>query len=880
MVVVYDTWPLVGRDAELELVDEVFGGGTGGGIVVAGVAGIGKTRLADAAAGVAADRGWRVQRLVGFPVGQSIPLAAFTFGVDDAPGAKAATAENLIEALRAQAEAGGLLLVVDDAHHLDTQSRDLIATLLRSTSAKVVATVRSGEPGADGVIESFVALGLTRLELSPLSRAAVDRLLADVLGAPLNGESAQRMWLKTQGNVMFLRHLVDQERHAGRLCFQGDHWDWASSAELSESLRDLVEVHIDAAGDDVRKVLDVVAVAEVIHPDLLAQLVPAGAVADAVARGLIIADGSGEIRIGHPLYAEVALSSSVAELRQVRARVATALAGAQPVIAVDPVRLGVLWHESALPPDPDILLAAADESARRLDTGLSERLARAAVSAGGGTAARMRHARALHYLGKGEDAAAVLDTVTDAHPRDDQLDDVIMRASNLFWGLRRPDEAREVVEAALAAGATGSRHHTLLVFKALQRALAGYPAEAMDIARTVDFGQPMPHDSIGVRQVEMVAFGELGIEYCDAEAAEYERLVGDGALASFHIVVAADARVRALTLAGSLDKVDAVVGGCWRRCADLPGTAAASARGIAGLASLRSGDIRAAVRDLEAADREFDEYGQNIGMAYRYRIYYAEALAVAGRADDAAGALAAATSDRHPGHAHLDCALLHAEAWVHAAHGHVSRARQSAVRAADLALSRGQRAPAVHCLQTAVAFGQPGVEATLAGLAESVYGPRCPIVLRYARAVTTRDGRELECVSKEFEHMGDTVAAAHAAAAATMAFRSQGLRGSALTAGDRAMDLARRCGAAQGPVVAELTVASALTGRQREVATLVARGMTNREIAAALSVTAATVERHVRQACVKLGAHGRADLAVRIREDGPTAADTDSADGR
>lgn len=56
--------------------------------------------------------------------------------------------------------------------------------------------------------------------------------------------------------------------------------------------------------------------------------------------------------------------------------------------------------------------------------------------------------------------------------------------------------------------------------------------------------------------------------------------------------------------------------------------------------------------------------------------------------------------------------------------------------------------------------------------------------------------------------------------------------------------------------------------------------MTNREIAAALSVTAATVERHVRQACVKLGAHGRADLAVRIREDGPTAADTDSADGR
>ncbi|OBF25115.1 hypothetical protein A5727_05440 [Mycobacterium sp. ACS4331] len=872
----YDTWPLVGREAELELADEVFGGGTGAGIVVAGVAGIGKTRLADAVAGGAADRGWRVQRIVGFPVGRSIPLAAFTFGADDA-GSKA-TAEELTQGLRAQADAGGLLLVVDDAHHLDTQSRDLIATLLRSTPVKVVATVRSGEPGADGVIESFLALGLTRLDLSPLSRSAVDRLLADVLGAPLNGESAQRMWLKTQGNAMFLRHLVDQERHAGRLCSQGDHWDWAYSTELSDSLRDLVEVHIDAAGDDVRTVLDIVAVAEVLHPDLLAQLAPADAVADAVARGLIVADGAGEIRIGHPLYAEVALSSSVAELRQVRARVATAMAGAQPVIPVDPVRLGVLWHQSALPPDPDILLSAADEAARRLDTALSEHLARAAVSAGGGTAARMRHARALHYLGKGDDAAAVLDTVTDAPVRDDELDDVLMRASNLFWGLRRPDEAREVVEAALAAGATGSRYRALLVFKALQRALTGYPAAAMDIVRTVDFGQSMLHDTIAARQVEMIALGELGIEYCDADVEEYERLVGDGELASFHIVVAAGARMHALTLAGSLDKVDAVVGGCWRRCADLPGTAAAAARGIAGMASLRSGDIRAAVRDLEPARLNFDEYGQNIGMAYRYRIYYAEALAVAGRADDATEALAAAMADRHPGHAHLDYALLHAEAWVHAAHGHVSRARQTAVRAADLALSRGQRAPAVLCLQTAVAFGQTGVEATLSALAESVYGPRCPIVLRYARAVTARDGRELECVSKEFEHIGDTVAAAHAAAAATMVFRSQGLRGSALTAGDRAMDLARRCGATQGPVVAELTLASVLTGRQREVATLVARGMTNREIAAALSVTVPTIERHVRQVCVKLGARGRADLAVRLREDDPAPDTLPAAD--
>lgn len=52
----------------------------------------------------------------------------------------------------------------------------------------------------------------------------------------------------------------------------------------------------------------------------------------------------------------------------------------------------------------------------------------------------------------------------------------------------------------------------------------------------------------------------------------------------------------------------------------------------------------------------------------------------------------------------------------------------------------------------------------------------------------------------------------------------------------------------------------ALTARERDVALLVGRGWTNREIAAALFVTAKTVEYHLRNTYMKLGITTRHEL--------------------
>ncbi len=55
-----------------------------------------------------------------------------------------------------------------------------------------------------------------------------------------------------------------------------------------------------------------------------------------------------------------------------------------------------------------------------------------------------------------------------------------------------------------------------------------------------------------------------------------------------------------------------------------------------------------------------------------------------------------------------------------------------------------------------------------------------------------------------------------------------------------------------------------LSGREREVALLAARGRTNRQIAADLFLSPRTVESHVRNALRKLDCTSRADLAVRL----------------
>ncbi|HEY3687278.1 MAG TPA: response regulator transcription factor [Streptosporangiaceae bacterium] len=70
------------------------------------------------------------------------------------------------------------------------------------------------------------------------------------------------------------------------------------------------------------------------------------------------------------------------------------------------------------------------------------------------------------------------------------------------------------------------------------------------------------------------------------------------------------------------------------------------------------------------------------------------------------------------------------------------------------------------------------------------------------------------------------------------------------------------------PPAPEPRALSAVTGREREVLTLVGRGMSNAEIAADLTITVATAKAHVARLLTKLGARDRVQLVIIAYETG------------
>lgn len=117
------TWPLTGRAEELKVIANAFGPDTpSAGVVIAGPAGVGKTRLAREAMAVAADRGWVVRWVAGTLAAQSVPLGACAQWADRLEGDPLRLVGSVIAEVTASPNGAPVLVVVDDALLLDSLS--------------------------------------------------------------------------------------------------------------------------------------------------------------------------------------------------------------------------------------------------------------------------------------------------------------------------------------------------------------------------------------------------------------------------------------------------------------------------------------------------------------------------------------------------------------------------------------------------------------------------------------------------------------------------------------------------------------------------------------------------------------------------------------
>ena len=148
-------WPIVARDDELrQALEALEGDAEFHGVALVGDSGVGKSTLARALANTLESGGAKVRYVLGTQTGSTVPLGAFYRSVTvDAPQEPAAM---LAAAQRTLEREENLVVVVDDAQLLDPLSSTLVHQLAASGSARLIVTIRSGDPVPDAGLDLFV----------------------------------------------------------------------------------------------------------------------------------------------------------------------------------------------------------------------------------------------------------------------------------------------------------------------------------------------------------------------------------------------------------------------------------------------------------------------------------------------------------------------------------------------------------------------------------------------------------------------------------------------------------------------------------------------------------------------------------------------------
>ena len=310
-------------------------------MVISGEAGIGKTRVIEAAAVTAAHRGVLVlagwclalsEELPFLPVvdalralqqhdngrvlesalAQCPPYVRFEIArllpelEDVAEGAGALQRERLFNAVRtlfaAACEISPCALVVEDAHWADRSSRDLLGYLFapaHRTEVPIVLTTRDDQ-GEGGWLQDLCRQRhVDWIALGPLTEEETLEQIG-ALDAGLSRSAARAVFARTQGHPLFTEHLVSSA---------------AGSGELPASVRGLLSGRLADLGPAERSVAAVLAVAgrplpEATIADVANVAVPVGDVLrNLIARRLALRTATGEFTLAHALLAELAMDS-------------------------------------------------------------------------------------------------------------------------------------------------------------------------------------------------------------------------------------------------------------------------------------------------------------------------------------------------------------------------------------------------------------------------------------------------------------------------------------------------------------------------------------------------------------------------------------------
>ncbi len=283
---------LVGRSVQLSALDAALAGAGRGhpsAIMIGGEAGVGKSRLVREFAERARGTGARV--LIGgcLELGaDSLPFTPFTAvlrelvrdigaagvasllpsgsspelarllpefgtpaGPDEAGEARARLFEQMLLVLEHLAEAGPVVLVIEDMHWADQSTRDLLAFLIRNQGSLdgvlIVVTFRSDDLHRTHPLRALLAEldrvnRVTRMDLARLTRQDTGRLVAQITGREPGDGLLTAVYRRAEGNPLFVEALVG---------------DGEPGSGLPESLHDLLMAGLRRLPEETQEVVRV-----------------------------------------------------------------------------------------------------------------------------------------------------------------------------------------------------------------------------------------------------------------------------------------------------------------------------------------------------------------------------------------------------------------------------------------------------------------------------------------------------------------------------------------------------------------------------------------------------------------------------------------------
>ena len=336
---------LLGRDRETAAVLTTLRGAeihAGGAVLVSGPAGIGKTAVLEAVFATLREEGWQVSLAAARTGDELVPYAALRAAVSDllaaagpvpipasirallrasdrrseARWALALLAADLARVLDRLSVGSPVLVAVDDVHHCDPATHDLLGRLTAAKPARswsLLLTARSDEPSRPvPVFPSDVAI-LHLAALDGLTTSALARRQLQAAGVvPTRWDELVELTVAwSRGNPLFLVELVRHVASGGELSRR-------HVGSVPARVVELLEQRLSACSAPARAILPLIAIAEP-HADFAAvaeleqtlgldRSLVAGVIDELIMSSTVVVSGRNGLRLSHPLWREAALS--------------------------------------------------------------------------------------------------------------------------------------------------------------------------------------------------------------------------------------------------------------------------------------------------------------------------------------------------------------------------------------------------------------------------------------------------------------------------------------------------------------------------------------------------------------------------------------------